>query len=80
MSEQLVTIGDQTLTVELEEGDMIADVFLVARVLNINDRLERIMVSLGDSTSRVTGVGILRLAHRQVEDDALGYYYDEDDE
>lgn len=81
MSEQLVTVGDQNILLETEEGEVVADVFIVARIVSIHDRDERIAIMGGDSTSTLTGLALLRVAARDVEDTVLGDLYgSEDDE
>ena len=81
MSEQLVTVGDQNILLETEEGEVVADVFIVARIVSIHDRDERIAIMGGDSTSTLTGLALLRVAARDVEDTVLGdLYRSEDDE
>ena len=81
MSEQLVTVGDQAILLETEEGEVVADVFIVARIVSIHDRDERIAIMGGDSTSTLTGLALLRVAARDVEDTVLGDLYgSEDDE
>lgn len=78
MTEQLVTVGDQTILIETEEGEVVADVFLVARIVSIHDRDERIAIMGGDSTSTLTGLALLRVAARDVEDTVLGDMYEND--
>ena len=75
MSEQLVTVGDQNILLETEEGEVVADVFIVARIVSIHDRDERIAIMGGDSTSTLTGLALLRVAARDVEDTVLGDLY-----
>ena len=78
MSEQLVTVGDQNILLETEEGEVVADVFIVARIVSIHDRDERIAIMGGDSTSTLTGLALLRVAARDVEDTVLGDMYEND--
>lgn len=81
MSEQLVTVGDQNILLETAEGEVVADVFIVARIVSIHDQDERIAIMGGDSTSTLTGLALLRVAARDVEDTVLGDLYgSEDDE
>lgn len=79
MTEQLVTVGDQTILIDTAEGEVVADVFLVARIVSIHDRDERIAIMGGNSTSTLTGLALLRVAARDVEDTVLGDMYESDD-
>jgi hypothetical protein len=70
MAEQ--TIGDTLdamgITVDLDEGDMIASAIVIASILVEGDELPRLTIASTDGMSWITQAGPLRLAERIVSE------------
>jgi hypothetical protein len=64
VNEQIVTIGDHQIGLDLEDGDVIADVMVLARVVRLDGPGKAVLVvGASDHTDYIVQLGLLAAAN-----------------